>query len=87
LEQFPKCPPDEAARIAAHAGQRSSGRVGRSAAGRALAPEAVRLAVLAHIRHEHTSYDQLLMQGTERLDARTQVREGIERVASLWSVQ
>jgi hypothetical protein len=29
----------------------------------------VDLAVIAHIRHEHTDYDQLLMSGTERLDA------------------
>src|SRR4051794_13958294 len=53
--QFPGCPPAEARQIAMHAGLRSSGRVGRSAAGRALEPMAVKLAVIAHIRHEHTN--------------------------------
>src|SRR5438093_3658812 len=65
--RYPRCPLAEARRIAAHAGLRSSGRVGRSAAGRALDPQAVDLAVMAHIRREHTNYDQLLMRGTERL--------------------
>src|SRR5262249_15700093 len=61
-ERFPACPPDQTKRIAAHAALRGSGRVGRSAAGRALDPQALDLAVIAHIRHEHTNYDTLLMQ-------------------------
>jgi len=85
LQRYPGCPAEEAARIAGHAGVRSSGRVGRSAAGRALDGSAVDLAVIAHIRHEHTNYDELLMRGTERLDARAQVREEIDRVLAQWS--
>ena len=69
LRRHPGCPIDEARRIAEHAGCRSSGRVGRSAAGRALEASAVDLAVIAHIRHAHTNYDELLMRGTERLAA------------------
>ncbi|HEX9999230.1 MAG TPA: hypothetical protein VGB74_02155 [Actinoplanes sp.] len=38
---FPGCPPPRAATISRHAGARGSGRVGRSAAGRALDPDAV----------------------------------------------
>jgi len=83
-QRYPLCPPDEARRIAAHAGQRSSGRVGRSAAGRDLDPQAVDLAVIAHIRHEHTNYDELLMRGTDRSDARGLVREKIDRVIAKW---
>jgi hypothetical protein len=45
----------------------------------------VDLAVIAHIRHEHTNYDDLLMRGTERLDARVLVRERIDRVLAEWS--
>ena len=82
--QFPGCPPAKARDIAAHAARRSSGRVGRSAAGRALEPLAVKLAVVAHIRHVRTKYDQLLMQGTDRLDARTLVREQIDEVLAKW---
>ena len=72
-ERYPGCPADEARQIAEHTGLRSSGRVGRSAAGRALDVTAVDLAVKAHIRHAHTNYDELLMRGTERLVARVLV--------------
>jgi hypothetical protein len=85
LQRHPGCPTDEARRIAEHTGRRSSGRVGRSSAGRALDASAVDLAVIAHIRHEHTNYDELLMRGTERLDARALVRGGIDRVLAKWS--
>jgi hypothetical protein len=85
LERYPGCPPDEARRIAAHTGRRSSGRVGRSVAGRALDPQAVELAVMAHIRHEHTNYDELLMRGAKRTDARALVREQIDGVLAKWS--
>jgi hypothetical protein len=85
VEQYPACPPDEARAIAEHTAERGSGRVGRSAAGRELEPHAIKLAVIAHIRHEHTNYDELLMQGTERLDARALVRERIEQTLAGWS--
>jgi hypothetical protein len=85
LQRYPGCPPEAARRIAEHTGRRSSGRVGRSAAGRALDATAVDLAVIAHIRHAHTDYDALLMRGTARLDARALVREGIQRVLAGWS--
>jgi hypothetical protein len=83
--RYPGCPPSEAHRIAEHTGRRSSGRVGRSAAGRALDAAAVDLAVIAHIRHAHTNYDELLMRGTERLDARALVREKIDGKLAKWS--
>jgi hypothetical protein len=85
LQHYPGCPTDEARQIAQHTGRRSSGRVGRSASGRALEKSAIDLAVIAHVRHARTNYDELLMSGTERLNARTQVREKIERVLAKWS--
>jgi hypothetical protein len=84
-EQFPGCPIDRATRIARHAATRSSGRVGRSAAGRALDPEAVRLAVIASIRHEDTTYEDLLMLGVGRLEARHQVRDQVDAALEQWS--
>jgi hypothetical protein len=54
---FPGCPPHRAEDIARHAAARGSGRIGRSAAGRALEADAVELAVVASIRHEDTAYD------------------------------
>jgi hypothetical protein len=85
LKQFPKCPPAEARAVAEHTAERGSGRVGRSAAGRALDPQALELALRAHIRHGHTNYDTLLMQGVARQEARAQIREQVERLAASWS--
>ena len=70
--------------IARHAATRGSGRVGRSAAGRALDPNAVRLAVAASVRHVDTSYDELLMSGVDREEARRRVGELVEDVLSGW---
>lgn len=67
---FPRCPADRAQEIAAHAAVRGSGRVGRSAAGRALTPTAVTAAVIASVRHTDTEYDELLMRGVPRGEAR-----------------
>jgi hypothetical protein len=84
-EQFPGCPDDRAEAIALHAAARGSGRVGRSAAGRALDPDAVRLAVVASVRHVDTDYDALLMSGVDRESARAQVHNRVEDVVSAWS--
>lgn len=81
---FPGCAPDRARAIAEHAGTRGSGRIGRSAAGRALDESAVRLAVIASIRHENTGYDALLMAGVPRTEARERIWPDIERVVTVW---
>jgi hypothetical protein len=84
---YPGCPTARAEAIARHAGLRGSGRVGRSADGRALDERAIALAVVASIRHEDTDYDELLMSGTARADARTQIKPAIDRVLATWSAQ
>ncbi|MBW8485644.1 DUF2293 domain-containing protein [Actinomadura parmotrematis] len=81
---FPGCPPERAAGIAAHAAVRGSGRVGRTAAGRDLDPEAVTLAVIASVRHLDTRYDALLMGGTPRREARAAIRADVDRVLARW---
>jgi hypothetical protein len=58
--------------------------VGRSAAGRALHPDAIALAVAAAVRHEDTRYDELLMAGVNRADARECVRDEMERILEYW---
>jgi hypothetical protein len=40
--------------------------------------------VAAHVRHEHTGYDRLLMQGSERLVARRLVGEKMDAVLAKW---
>jgi hypothetical protein len=81
-EQFPGCPVDRAEAIALHAAARGSGRVGRSAAGRALDRDAVLLAVVASVRHVDTDYDDLLMSGVDRESARARVHSRVEAVVN-----
>ena len=81
---FPGCPARRAEAIARHAAQRGSGRVGRTAAGRALGRDALELAVLASFRHQDTGYDQLLMSGVDRATARDRVRDEVNAVLDGW---
>jgi hypothetical protein len=81
---FPGCPPERAAAIAGPSCTRRSGRVGRSAAGRALHPDAVRAAVVASVRHVDTSYDGLLMAGVPRAEARDRVNDDLHSVLEVW---
>jgi hypothetical protein len=84
LDLFPRCPPEEARIIAEHAAQRGSGRIGRTAAGRRLEEESVRLAVIASVRHRHTKYDEILMESADRPWARAKVRREIDEILRAW---
>ncbi|GAB3860506.1 hypothetical protein GCM10027610_101560 [Dactylosporangium cerinum] len=64
--------------------ERSSPTVGRSAAGRRLNPDAATRAVNASVRHEDTTYDELLMAGLPREQARERIRNDIDRVLERW---
>jgi hypothetical protein len=81
---FPGCPAGRATAIAEHTGLRGSGRVGRSAAGRALDEAAITLAVVASVRHVDTDYDSLLMAGVPRDMARARVQHVIDKVLDTW---
>jgi len=81
---FPRCPAGRAEAIARHATVRGSGRIGRTAAGRTTDPEAITLAVIASVRHQDTVYDELLMAGVERNEARQQVHPDVQRVLDRW---
>jgi hypothetical protein len=83
-EHYPACPEEEARQIAVHACRRHSGRIGRTAAAKAFDPAAVRLAVVAHIRHVHTGYDELLCRHGDRLGARQQVSEQVAAILRQW---
>ena len=82
---FPKIPAERAEAIAQHTALRGSGRVGRSAAGRALDERAVRHAVVASVRHEDTDYDALLMKGVPRQEARDRIWQRIDEVLTSWT--
>ncbi len=81
---YPRCPAETATSIGEHACAKYSGRVGRSATAKALDEHAVRLAVVAHVRHVETPYDELLMGGWERMEARHRVEDEVRAVLARW---
>jgi hypothetical protein len=83
-ELFPSCPAGREVEIAEHACLKYSGRVGRSAAAKRLEEDTVRIAVVAHIRHAETNYDQLLGRGIERHEARAMVADAVDQVLARW---
>jgi hypothetical protein len=82
--RYPAAPPGAEVPIAEHACQKYSGRIGRSAAAKALEPEAIDLAVGAAVRHRWTRYDELLMAGWDRNDARAEVWPDVAAVLDSW---
>jgi hypothetical protein len=42
--------------------------------------------VAAWVRHRHTRYDELLMNGWERADARGKIREEMDEVLDHWGM-
>lgn len=83
-ELFPQIPSGRELQIAEHACRKYSGRVGRSAAAKTFDEQAVRLAVIAHIRHRETDYDELLGQGLPRYEARANVRARVDQISENW---
>jgi hypothetical protein len=83
-EQFPGIPSGADIKIAEHACLKHSGRVGRSAAAKSFEPDAVFLAVRAHVRHSYTDYDELLFKYDDRHRARESVKKKIEAVLEEW---
>lgn len=84
-ELYPGCPPGREFAIAEHACLKYSGRVGRSAAAKSFDEQAIRLAMVAHVRHRETSYDSLLASGYDRWEARAQVEGAVAQVLDQWA--
>jgi len=83
-ERYPGCPAKYRKAIAEHACLKYSGRVGRSAAAKEFEPKAIDLAMRAHIRHVHTDYNRLLLQGEPRSIARCMIAEKVDQIAARW---
>jgi hypothetical protein len=81
---FPGCPSERVKEIASHTSRRGSGRIGRTASARALDSAAITLAVVAAARHRESDYDDLLMAGIERSEARERVRTTVDSVLEAW---
>ncbi|KAK3340034.1 hypothetical protein B0H65DRAFT_430234 [Neurospora tetraspora] len=79
---YPNTPKESIQKIVSHALKKRSRRVGRS--GTVQLDDKVKLAVRAHIRHEHTEYEQLLRKGKTREGARRKVYSKLKEVARLW---
>lgn len=84
-ELYPQTPARRELDIARHACQKYSGRVGRASFAKELDAAAVKLAVIAHIRHTETPYDDLLAAGIDRLEARGRVTGKVEQVLQRWA--
>lgn len=81
---FPGVPAATAQLIAEHACRKYSGRVGRSAAAKSFDENAISLAVKAHVRHAMTNYDELLLKGYDRRDARESVYGRVREILEGW---
>jgi hypothetical protein len=85
-ELYPGFPAGQETVIAEHSCLKYSGRVGRSAAAKMLDEAAVRLAVIAHVRHAETDYDELQASGIERWEARDLVAPAVNKRLAHWLV-
>ena len=82
LQQFPAMPREDVESVVMHTLRKRSGRVGRT--GQLAMEQKTKLAVAAHIRHRHTSYDGLMTSGLERHRARGKVGAEVARIQRLW---
>jgi len=85
-KQYPGCPSGREVEIAEHACLKYSGRIGRSAAAKEFDEYAIQLAVIAHIRHVETEYDQYLASYYDRQDAREQVKDTVDSILLKWKM-
>jgi hypothetical protein len=83
--RYPGCPAGRERDIAEHACRKYSARIGRTAAAKSLDDGAIDLAVRAHIRHAETPYDQLLVGGAERGEARKSIARLMDEIVDRWS--
>jgi hypothetical protein len=81
---YPHIPSRLEVKIAEHACLKHSGRIGRSREAKNFDEEAITIAVAAHVRHAETEYDELLMRGIERYDARRIISAKVNQVLENW---
>lgn len=82
LRLYPKMPQESVRNILQQALEKRRRRVGRTT--KLDIKTKVQLAVVAHIRHRHTRYEELLKTGTGRDKARRLVADESKRVALSW---
>ena len=85
--RYPSCPRSESRVIAERAFKKYPGMVDRSETVKRFDPEIIDLAVVDHIRQEHTEYDLLLGQGWSREKARSAVEAEVEGILNYWRIE
>lgn len=81
---FPRMPEGREVAIVAHACEKHSGRVGRTAAAKEFSKDIVERAVVAHVRHIETDYDDRFGQGKRKRQIRDDIRPLITRILNSW---
>lgn len=82
--QFPNCPPLREYKIAEHACEKNSGRVGRTAHAKQFDLNMIELAVIAHIRHVETNYDTQFGKGQQKNEIRANLKNTIDNILNSW---
>lgn len=81
---FPRCPHKREFAIAAHACEKHSGRVGRTANAKQFDPQMIERAVEAHIRHVETDYDTQFGKGKGKREIRADLSYSIKSIMRSW---
>lgn len=84
--RYPQCPKNREYEIAAHACEKYSGRVGRTANAKQFDAEMIDRAVEAHIRHTETNYDDQFNKGKTKRAIRVEVKEVVLNVMRKWRI-
>lgn len=81
---YPNCPPNREFKIAEHACEKYSRRVGRTAAAKQFDKKMIDMAVEAHIRHLETNYDQQFGKGKPKREIREDIKFDVNRIMMQW---
>jgi hypothetical protein len=79
---YPGMPEGERQEVVRRAFEVGSGRVGRTT--RIEEDKRLELAVIAHVRHQHTHYDERLMAGEDRECVRKEIRDDVDSIITRW---
>ncbi len=81
---FPSMPAGRETAIAEHACEKYSGRVGRTASAKEFDEDMITRAVIAHVRHTETNYDNEFGKGKRKREIREEIRPEINLMIRRW---
>lgn len=86
-KRYPNCPLNREVKIAEHACEKHSGRVGRTADAKTFDSKMIDLAVEAHIRHAETNYDNEFSKGKRKKEIRSDLKFEIQKKMGQWRIK